>query len=81
MPNSRVFLKKAIIPCLGELHTAMAALRALRSSIENSSIDEARQEQWNTTTSQHLTEPCQKQPILCPCVHVSSLTSGISRVL
>ena len=34
-------LKKKIIPRLGELHTVMAALRALGTSIENSGIDDA----------------------------------------
>ena len=34
-------LKKAVVPRLGELHTVMAALRALGTSIENSGIDDA----------------------------------------
>ena len=39
--DSREDLKKTVLPRLGELHTAMAALRALGTSIENSGIDDA----------------------------------------
>jgi len=34
-------LKRTVFPRLGELHTVMAALRALGTSIENSGIDDA----------------------------------------
>ncbi|KAH3735889.1 hypothetical protein DPMN_042449 [Dreissena polymorpha] len=34
-------LKGGVVPRLGELHTVMAALRALGTSIENSGIDDA----------------------------------------
>lgn len=39
--DSREFLKRTVLPRLGELHTVMAALRALGTSIENSGIDDA----------------------------------------
>ena len=39
--DSREDLKKTVLPRLGELHTVMAALRALGTSIENSGIDDA----------------------------------------
>ena len=39
--DSRDDLKRTVLPRLGELHTVMAALRALGTSIENSAIDDA----------------------------------------
>ena len=39
--DSRPDLKGKVIPRLGELHTVMAALRAIGSSVENSGIDDA----------------------------------------
>jgi len=39
--DSRDDLKRTVLPRLGELHTVMAALRALGTSIENSGIDDA----------------------------------------
>ena len=39
--DARPNLKKEVVPRLGELHTVMAALRALGTSIENSGIDDA----------------------------------------
>ena len=39
--DSNSDLKGKVLPRLGELHTTMAALRALGSSIENSGIDDA----------------------------------------
>ena len=39
--DSRPELKRSVVPRLGELHTVMAALRALGASIENSGIDDA----------------------------------------
>ena len=39
--DARPNFKNEIVPRLGELHTVMAALRALGTSIENSGIDDA----------------------------------------
>jgi len=39
--DARGDLKRTVFPMLGELHTVMAALRALGTSIENSGIDDA----------------------------------------
>ena len=39
--DARDDLKRTVFPSLGELHTVMAALRALGTSIENSGIDDA----------------------------------------
>ena len=39
--DARSSLKNEVVPRLGELHAVMAALRALRTSIENSGIDDA----------------------------------------
>jgi hypothetical protein len=39
--DARDDLKRTVFPRLGELHTVMAALRALGTSIENSGIDDA----------------------------------------
>jgi len=40
--DAREDLKGTVLPRLGELHTVMAALRALGKSTENSGIDDAR---------------------------------------
>ncbi|KAH3861016.1 hypothetical protein DPMN_023942 [Dreissena polymorpha] len=39
--DARLDLKGGVVPRLGELHTVMAALTALGTSIENSGIDDA----------------------------------------
>ncbi|KAH3874979.1 hypothetical protein DPMN_038237 [Dreissena polymorpha] len=39
--DARLDLKGGVVPRLGELHTVMARLRALGTSIENSGIDDA----------------------------------------
>ena len=54
--DSRDDLKRTVLPRLGELHTVMAALRTLGTSIENSGIDDAwiEADVYGSATTRHI---------------------------
>ena len=69
--DARPNLKNEIVPRLGELHTVMAALRALGTSIENSGIDDAwiEADVYGPSTTRQILKCSHYKRALCAHIH------------
>jgi hypothetical protein len=79
--DARPDLKNTVVPRLGELHVAMAALRALGAPKENSGIDDAWIEAdiYVYATTRHILK-CTHYKHTLRCLFVLSRTSNISAI-